>query len=139
VNRQEAQRLADEWVVDAKLLLDAGRWHAAYYLAGYAVECGLKACVLAYIERTGIIFQDKRFAERCYTHNLEALMKAADLERMLGLDLAANPALRANWEIVKAWEVDRRYLVASEAEARGLYQAVTETVSGVLPWIRIRW
>jgi HEPN domain-containing protein len=43
VNRQEARQLADEWVVDAKLLLDAGRWHAAYYLAGYAVECGLKA------------------------------------------------------------------------------------------------
>ena len=93
MNRQEAQQLADEWVVDAKLLLDAGRWHAAYYLAGYAVECGLKACVLACIEKTGILFQDKRFAERCYTHDLEVLVKAADLEAARGPDIAANPAL----------------------------------------------
>ena len=28
-----------------KVLLDAGRYPAAYYLVGYAVECGLKACV----------------------------------------------------------------------------------------------
>ncbi len=29
---------------DAEVLLDAGQWSGAYYLAGYAVECGLKAC-----------------------------------------------------------------------------------------------
>jgi HEPN domain-containing protein len=139
VNRQEAQRLADEWIVDAKLLLDAGRWHAAYYLAGYAVECGLKACVLAHIERTGIIFQDKRFAEKCYTHDLEALVKAAALEAAFGLDIAANPSLGTSWDTVRRWNVDRRYLAASEADARSLYQAVTDHASGVLPWIRVRW
>jgi hypothetical protein len=139
VNRQEARQLADEWVADAKILLDAGRWHAAYYLAGYAVECGLKACVLAYVERTGIIFQDKRFAERCYTHDLAALVKAADLEMVFGLDIAANPALGANWRTAERWNVDRRYQTTSEADARGLYQAVTPNANGVLPWIRVRW
>jgi hypothetical protein len=139
VNRQEARQLADEWVVDAKLLLDAGRWHAAYYLAGYAVECGLKACVLAYIERTGIIFQDRRFAERCYTHDLASLVKAADLEIARGRDVAANPALGLSWDTVFNWNVDRRYLATSESDARGLYQAVTDNADGVLPWIRIRW
>jgi HEPN domain-containing protein len=139
VNRQEAQRLADEWVADAKVPLDSGRWHAAYYLTGYAAECGLKACVLAHIERTGIIFQDKRFAEKCFTHDLEALMKAADLEAAFGPDIAANPALEANWRIVERWDVDRRYQAASEAEARDLYQAVTDNANGVLPWIRVRW
>jgi HEPN domain-containing protein len=139
VNRQEAQRLADEWVADAKLLLDSGRWHAAYYLAGYAVECGLKACVLAHIERTGIIFQDKRFAEKCYTHDLQVLVKAADLDIPRGLDMAANPALKINWEIVEEWNVDRRYQATNEADARALYAAVTDNANGVLPWIRVRW
>ena len=138
-NRQEARQLADEWVINAQLLLNAGRWHAAYYLAGYAVECGLKACILAHIERTGIIFEDKRFAEKCFTHDLEALVKAADLESVLGVDLGANAPLRANWETVKRWNVDRRYQVTSEAEARDLYQAVTDNANGVLPWIRVRW
>jgi HEPN domain-containing protein len=74
MNSQEAKELADAWVIEAKTLLDAGRWHAAYYLAGYAAKCGLKACVLAHIDKSGIIFQDKKFAERCFTHDLEALV-----------------------------------------------------------------
>jgi hypothetical protein len=139
VNRQEARQLADEWVADAQLLLNAGRWHAAYYLTGYAVECGLKACVLARIERTGITFQEKRFAEQCLTHDLEALMRVADLQAVFGRDLAANPALRTNWGIVTRWSVDRRYQATSETDDRDLYQAVTDNANGVLPWIRVRW
>jgi hypothetical protein len=139
VNRQEAQQLADEWVVDAKLLLDAGRWHAAYYLAGYAVECGLKACVLAYIEKTGILFQDKKFAEKCFTHDLAILVKAADLDAARGLGIAANRALELNWDTVFKWNVDCRYQATSEADARNLYEAVTHPADGVLPWIRVRW
>jgi hypothetical protein len=139
VNRQEARQLADEWVIDAEVMLVAGRWHAAYYLAGYVVECGLKACVLAHIERIGIIFQDRRFAERCYTHDLEALMRVADLAIVFGRDFAANPALRMSWGIVTRWNVDRRYQATSEADARDLYQAVTDNANGVLPWIRVRW
>jgi hypothetical protein len=122
VNRQEARQLADEWVVDAKSLRDAGRWHAAYYLAGYAVECGLKACVLAYIERTGIIFQDKRFAERCYTHDLASLVKAADLEIARGRDVAANPALGLNWDTVFNW---RTWIAATWPRAKPTLGAST--------------
>jgi hypothetical protein len=75
VNRAEARQFAVAWVVDAKALLDAGRWHAAYYLVGYAVECELKACVLSYVEKTGSIFHDKKFAEKCFTNDIEALVK----------------------------------------------------------------
>ena len=139
MNRVQARAFAEAWVVDAKALLDAGRWHAAYYLVGYAVECGLKACVLAYIDNTGIIFQDKKFAEKCFTHDIEALVKAADLETTRGLDIAATPALGLNWAIVKDWNVDIRYQERSEPEARELYEAITDNAHGVLPWIRARW
>ena len=43
MKRLEWQQLAERWLVDAKCLLDDRNWSAAYYLAGYAVECGLKA------------------------------------------------------------------------------------------------
>ncbi len=139
MNRAEARQFADARVVDAKALLDAGRWHAAYYLVGYAVECGLKACVLAYVDHTGIIFQDKKFAEKCFTHDLEALVKAADLEITRGLDIQANADLGINWQIVKDWSVDTRYQDKSELDAKRLYQAVTDIANGVLPWIKNYW
>ena len=44
MDRSDLQVLAEARVVDAEALLEAGRWAAAYYLLGYAVECGLKAC-----------------------------------------------------------------------------------------------
>ncbi len=139
MNRVQARQLAEAWVIDAKALLDARRWHAAYYLVGYAVECGLKACVLAYIDNTGIIFQDRKFAEKCFTHDIEALVKAADLETTRRLDIAAAPALGLYWAIVKDWNVDIRYKERSELQARKLYEAITDNTHGVLPWIRARW
>lgn len=126
-------------MLDAEALLAAGRWSAVYYLTGYAVECGLKACVLAYVERTGAIFLDRKFAEKCWTHDVESLVKAADLEATRGLDVATNPALRANWARVKDWSETSRYQQKTEAEARLLFEAVAEAANGVLPWIRIRW
>ena len=70
--RVELQQLAEERLVDAKLLLDNGRWPGAYYVAGYAVECGLKACIAALMKADE--FPDKDFAKDCYTHNIEKLV-----------------------------------------------------------------
>ena len=41
------------YVTDARALLAAGCWAGAYYLAGYALECALKACILKFVEATG--------------------------------------------------------------------------------------
>jgi hypothetical protein len=45
VTRADFQRLANDRIADARALLAAKRWSAAYYLAGYAVEAALKACI----------------------------------------------------------------------------------------------
>ena len=86
MNRAELQQLAADRLLDAQTLLDApggGRWSGAYYLAGYALECGLKACILARIEKTGAIFVDKKFSEKCFTHRLEDLIDLAGLRTEL--------------------------------------------------------
>jgi hypothetical protein len=62
VNRADLQFLAKERVLEAGILLKRKKWSGAYYLAGYAIECGLKSCVLVRVENTGIIFEDKKFA-----------------------------------------------------------------------------
>src|SRR5256885_356806 len=78
VTRADFQKLADERIADAKALLAAKRWAAAYYLAGYAVECGLKACVLVRVTAVAeVIFEDRRYSEKCWTHSLTQLVDLA--------------------------------------------------------------
>ncbi len=133
------RRLAEDRVLDAEALLREGRWSGAYYLAGYAVECGLKACVLAFVEQTGVIFEDKRFLDKCWTHDLESLSKAANLEATLGLAISANANLAVNWLTVKRWSELARYQQFTEVQSRELHEAVTDTANGVLPWVKLHW
>ncbi len=132
--------MAGERVRDAAALLKVRRWSAAYYLAGYAVECGLKACVVAYVKRhIEVIFRERRFSEKCWTHDFDELLRLAQLIARRDADVAAEPALRRNWLIVKNWSETARYERKARVEAEGLYQAVTDPASGVLAWIRNHW
>jgi hypothetical protein len=140
VNRLQWQQLAEQQLLDAKALLDAHRWSGAYYLAGYAVECGLKSCVLARVTAAAeIIFDDKRFSEKCWTHSVEELVKLAGLETIRAADTAANAGLGRNWLIVKDWGENSRYQMTSHQKAKKLYNAIADNVNGVMQWIRARW
>jgi HEPN domain-containing protein len=138
VNRAELQQLAEDRILDAQALLAAGRWSAAYYLSGYAVECGLKACILAHVT-IEIVFENRRFSDRCWTHDLEEMIRLTGLEPQYVRDLAANPALGNHWVIVRDWDERSRYTQKTEAEARGLFDAVVDNANGVMSWIRARW
>jgi HEPN domain-containing protein len=139
VNRAELQKLATDRIADAKALLAAKRWSGAYYLAGYAVECGLKACVLAHVERTGIIFEDRKYAEKCWTHDLGELLRLADLQGSFDAAAGADPQLSKNWDVVKDWTESSRYRRTPKARAERLYDAITDKQHGVLSWIKRHW
>jgi len=139
VNRAEFRQLAEDRVINAEILLAAGRWSAAYYLAGYAVECGLKACILGYVESSGIIFEDKKYAERCWTHEIEQLLVAANLKVACDLAVAASPHFGKNWLVVRAWNEKARYYQQTDLQARELFEAVIDQAHGVLPWIKAYW
>lgn len=139
MNRTQLRQLAEDRILDASALLAAQRWAGAYYLAGYAVECGLKACIMARVEATGAIFQDKKFSEKCWTHDLEDLLTLAGLEPALDLDTAANPALFRNWAATKDWTETSRYEQRTQLEAQGLYDAISNIPDGVLQWLRGHW
>jgi len=124
---------------EAKALLASKHWAGAYYLAGYALECGLKACILAYVERTGIIFEDRKYAEKCWTHDLEELVSLARLNESLGLAVAASPALERNWLIVKDWSELSRYRRTPHHKAKRLYRAITDKADGMKTWITNHW
>jgi HEPN domain-containing protein len=139
LNRTDLQQLADDRVQDAVALLKTDRWSAAYYICGYAIECGLKACIA---KQTNLReFPDKAVAEKSYTHDLTKLLDMAGLKLQLQLDTtpAANPALGINWQLVKDWNERARYQQKTEPQARRLYQAVNHNADGVLIWIKNHW
>ena len=139
MNRADLQQLAEDRVLDTKAHLDAGRWSGAYYLAGYAVECALKACIA---KQTNLHdFPDKARAQKAFTHDLLELVDLAGLKLQLQLDAtpAANPQLGRHWQRVKDWNERARYEQQSEQQARGLYEAITDPMNGVLAWIKARW
>jgi hypothetical protein len=142
VNRLDLQTLAERRIQDANALLLANRWAAAYYLAGYAVECALKACILHHVERTGMIFRDRKYLKDlgdCWTHQLDRLVNLAGLTVELGTATKANSALLSFWGVAKDWSETSRYEDKTEAEARALYEALTHEPDGVMRWLRTHW
>lgn len=137
MNRTHLQRLTEERERDSNALLDAGQWSGAYYLAGYAVECGLKACIAKLTQQHD--YPNKDLATKCYTHKIETLVEVAELELQRKADVKANPLLGASWLIVKDWDEKARYHHWSELQARKLFAAVADPTNGVLSWIKERW
>jgi hypothetical protein len=62
------QRLAELRIGDSGILLQNNRWEGAYYLAGYAVECALKACICKAIP--GNKFPDRETEPKLYSHDI---------------------------------------------------------------------
>lgn len=140
MDRLEWQQLAERWLVDAKAMLKAHRWSAAYYVAGYAVECALKACVVARIvNNSGVVFEDRRFSEKCWTHNFDELIKLAELDAMRAADSAANPALHRHWLILKDWSEAARYRTVPHRTAKRFINVIIDRVIGVMKWIKEHW
>lgn len=137
MNRAHLQQLAEERVRDAETLLNAGQWSGAYYLAGYAVECALKACIAKLTNQYD--YPDKDRVQRCYTHKIDILVEVAGLKDQRKSDMKVNPDLGANWLIVSNWDETTRYELWTESQARNLFVAVIDTTNGVLPWIRVHW
>jgi hypothetical protein len=72
MNRRDLQKLTRVRLIEAKALLDKRLYSGAYYLAGYAVECGLKAGVAKRTRRHD--FPDKKLAMDSFTDNLNSLV-----------------------------------------------------------------
>ena len=139
MNRADFQALADVRIDEAQALLSLNppRPDGAYYLAGYAVECALKAAIAKLNNQHD--WPDKGFVADCHTHSLKALMRLANLETDFKLALAANPALALNWNTVTDWSEKSRYERHALQKAQEMVVAVADNTNGVLPWIRGRW
>src|SRR5438045_4183805 len=78
VNKTELEQLADLRLAEAVALLGLTppMPDGAYYLAGYAVECALKACIAKLTAQHD--FPDKNFAAKCFTHKAKNWCRLRD-------------------------------------------------------------
>lgn len=139
MNRADLQRLAELRIHEAKILIDAASYSGALYLAGYSIECALKACIAK--ETRQHDFPDKpEQIRQIYSHNLSQLLSLAKLRDQLEADMKSNKDLRAYWNRVVDWKEEKRYeLGLTEQEAKDFYEAIAEPVNGVLSWLKNWW
>ena len=142
-NRSDFQRLAELRLNEADALLTAGFQEGAYYLAGYAVECALKACIAR--KTREFDFPEKKRVNDSHTHDLGKLLALAGLSEDLQLEFAANPDLETFWEVVRDWSEESRYEIFQGGEAERLQRATLMTnvigaqSGGIMQWIKQRW
>jgi hypothetical protein len=134
VTRTELIRLAEEKLSDSELLLIHSRYTSAYYLSGYAVELGIKACIAKQMIAEAI--PDRKFVNSIYTHDLSELISVAGLKGWLQAEEAAVPAFSTCWAIVKRWDPNARYDTIEGNTARAMVGAIGEPNHGVLQWLR---
>lgn len=138
MRRDDFRSLTRTRLRDARRLLDGGQASAAYFLAGFAVECAFKAAIAKSTNRFD--FPEKQKVLDSHTHDLTKPLKIAGLQAELDRTIRASPAFARNWSIVKDWKSGSRYdLATTVARARDFYRAVTRRNTGVLTWLRLHW
>jgi HEPN domain-containing protein len=135
-DRATFQELAEMRLAEAKVLQVKGLYSGAYYLAGYAIECALKAKIAADFRENEI--PELKRVQSIYTHDLSALLGLAILKEDLDAEKESNPELYQRWSTVRAWSENARYKVWTEANASAILDAI-DGPDGMLEWLRNRW
>jgi len=138
MNRNDFQALSRTRINEAKALLRLSHFSGAYYLAGYSVECALKACIAKETLRYDFP-PDRKRTEDIYKHSAPELLKAAKLGSLLDTAIDLDPNLKTNWKIVGEWSEQDRYRHVSKGEAQDMIEAVANRNHGVLPWVKRYW
>ena len=132
-DRATFQQLAELRLSEARLLLANGLPSGAYYMAGYAIECALKAVIAAGFRANEI--PDKSRVNSIYTHNLKDLLNLAGLKSPLDDDMNESPELRENWATVSKWSEQARYQIWNSETAATMLEAVEAADKGLLQWL----
>jgi HEPN domain-containing protein len=135
-DRTTFQQLAEARLAEARLLLANGLPSGAYYLAGYAVECALKAVIAADFRANEI--PDKSRVNSVYTHNLKDLVNLAGLKSPLEDDMNESSELRESWATVSKWSEHARYEIWGSDAAATMLEAVGAADKGLLQWLQKR-
>lgn len=99
--------VAREHERDATILANAGSWRNAYGLAGLAVECALKYCIMR--RRALDVWPARRAQPDFYSHDLGRLASLARLRPAIEAAGADGAPVEAAWIVAKDFAIARRY------------------------------
>ncbi len=136
MNRLDFQAIAYQRLHEAEHLLVGRYFSGAYYLAGYAVECALKACVAKQTQLHDFP-PDLSTVREIYTHSLVKLLRIAGLEQ--SLTRHESSGLRRKWATVQEWNENSRYQIVSQEDTTSMLDAVGNRDEGVLLWLTQHW
>ncbi|MEC0568484.1 HEPN domain-containing protein [Bacillus spizizenii] len=131
MNREEFQRIAEIRAEEAIVLFENQKYDGAYYLAGYAIECALKACI-AKKTRQYDFPPNAKTIQRIYTHNLNTLLQEAGLQ-------FPNDDIETNWLVVKDWTEQARYTQIDQDIASDMIDSALHPEEGVYKWLKTHW
>jgi len=126
------QQIAELRMDEAKAMAQAGHPSGAYYLAGYALECALKARIAGRFRENEI--PDKALVNSIYTHQLTVLFRLAGLESELEDAIENDAQLGQRWAIVKSWSEQARYTIWTSDDASSMIDAI----EGIIIWLNNR-
>jgi len=121
MNRIDLQKLSNARIREAKILFAAEEYSGAYYLAGYAIECALKARIAKATQQHD--FSDKERAQKSYSHRPLDLMRVADLYSEFQAAILSDSILATSWTVVSGWTEQSRYETWIAADADGLLKS----------------
>jgi hypothetical protein len=137
LRKADLQRIAETKFADAQLLLNNQRWSNAYYLAGYAIEIGIKAVIARRMAHETI--PDLNFIRSIHQHGFKELIGVAGLTSDFQQTQADDPQFGAYSGIVAQWKPEVRYTSVDAISAQMMVQAVGDPGPGILGWIKTFW
>ena len=135
LNTEDFKKLAETRLNEAQILLDNRKYDGAFYLAGYAVECGLKACIASRTRQGDFPPEWNVVRESFYTHSLETLCDTVFEAGVFEDTKRRDSRPEDQWTVVKEWTEKSRYEIHSEEKAGDM---ITSS-RGVIAWLRTFW
>ena len=122
---------------EARILFAAKQYGGAYYLAGYAIECALKAVICCQFQRHTL--PSKKLVFDSFDHDLEKLLAVAGLKTDHDVTRKNDPIFELNWSIIREWRPESRYRTHTKDAAKDLIEAVGQGPSSFIDWVQTRW
>lgn len=132
LTREDLQRLTEIRVREAEVLLEANCPNGAHYLAGYAMECALKACFAK-----GILqgqFPDRDKVLQAHTHDLRRLLRVSGVDGILRKSMES-----AAFYGALTWSTGLRYRIDATPESARNYLSNLTADRGPLAILSSVW